>query len=55
MVKPSAIRQINEVMGESVHKVLVDRMLEKIEGKLAVEKNELRSSCCGLRWVAKVA
>ena len=51
---PSAIRQINEVMGEAVHRVLVDKMLDKVSNKIlnTMPDTLLNSStpamrCCG--------
>ena len=52
LTSPSAIRQINEVMGVPVHKLLVDRMLDKMWGKPAIEKVIAETFCCGVRWVA---
>ncbi len=52
---PSAIRQINEVMGETVHRVLVDKMLDRMLVKMlnTIPGKLLRSAmptmrCCGL-------
>ena len=36
ITSPSAVRQINEVMGRDIHKVIVERMLERVEEESAV-------------------